>query len=205
MTRDRKQARERERVRQAEYYIKHRPRLLAKQALYRRNNPKQVAESKKRWALKNPEKLIAARKRYRPKEKIFKRKYYAEHREEILAKNKLWKILNPERCKETAKAWVIANRDRVRKMKRKSNAKAYAENPEKFRSRVRKSAQKAREMLKPAYIRQVAKQRSGKMPFSNDPELVLRSISLHRARKDLALMNAASAIQKYAKHARRNN
>lgn len=61
------------------------------------------------------------------------RRYYETHREELLAKNKIYRVNNKERCAERGRKWAAENREKVREYGKKS----YRKNIEKITAKHR--------------------------------------------------------------------
>lgn len=80
-----------------------------------------------------------------PKQIAYQRAYYAEHREELLVKQRAYKVVDMEHHKVVAKRWRDAHKDQIRE----NNAKWRAANLERSRAYARNYARVNAERLKP--------------------------------------------------------
>ena len=83
------------------WYQANHERQLEKMRLYARAHSKEAVQRSREWAKKNPERRVAQdiawRTTHRMEEKIRHRKRYLEHREEILAYAKEWRLRNRDK------------------------------------------------------------------------------------------------------------
>lgn len=135
---------------QREWYIKNRAKKLAQTRAYQQAHKEDYARVAKEWRDKNPDKVSAIQKRFRNKnveaarlrcrdwysrrckdadqvvrlQKKSKR-YYQEHREELLRKNREWRLANKEALAAQQKRYNDAHRE-----KRSAQNRARSATPE---------------------------------------------------------------------------
>lgn len=83
--------------------IKNREKVLASKARYRSANKEKISESLKKWRLANPEYAAS-----------YGASYYTANSEKIRKKTRDWSKNNPDRKREADRAWQIANPDKTR-------------------------------------------------------------------------------------------
>jgi hypothetical protein len=89
---------------------------------YAKANRAALNEKKRAWALANPEKVLAARKKWRADNKAQTKAagaaYYAANPDKVHAANNKWRAANPERVKAGGAAWRAANKERKKAQNR---------------------------------------------------------------------------------------
>ncbi len=94
---------------------------------YRETHPEKVKAATRRWKENNPDKASlcakTTREKYKEKTRQYNVNYRIEHRDELLEKEQLKRLADPEKYREKARKWAEANKEKVIEIKKKTRKK----------------------------------------------------------------------------------
>lgn len=121
-----------EKLRKFIYYLEHREEFKNRCRLWRENNPERYRELCAGYRRNNAERI-----------KEHKQKYYAAHKEDILAKNREWRGNNKEKVKESSQRYYQEHREK----RREQNRDWINNNPDRRKEQKRRAYENNKEKI----------------------------------------------------------
>lgn len=137
-------------------------RIICEQCIDGSCLPCRKREISRRWYANNTDKIMADRERRKEQTKVYRKKYYAEHREQAIAYSASWEQANPEKVSEY-------HRKRYRKDPAKINARNKRYNENNKEKVAERQARYARENVEDR--RKSHRKQQGILEFDKGPEL----------------------------------